>query len=56
MPLVHREVHPDVLAFYRAELAVDDHFHAVFEAMKSVGAKLRTRRGSYGAPELPKGL
>jgi uncharacterized protein (TIGR02391 family) len=43
--LVRRGVHPDVLAFCRAELMVDDHFHAVLEAVKSVADKMRSRTG-----------
>lgn len=43
--LVRRGVHPDVLAFCRAELLVDDHFHAVLEAVKSVADKMRSRTG-----------
>lgn len=41
--LVERKVHPDVIAFCRSELLVDDYFHAVFEATKSVADKLRKR-------------
>lgn len=40
-----RGVHPDVLAFCRAELLADNYFHAVLEAAKSVAAKLRDRTG-----------
>lgn len=36
-----RGVHPDVLAFCRAELLADNYFHAVQEAVKSVGDKIR---------------
>lgn len=43
--LVAREVHPDVLAFCREELVVDNYFHAVLEATKSVANKLRARTG-----------
>ncbi len=43
--LVSRGVHPDVLAFCRSELLVDDYFHAVLEATKSVADKLRQRTG-----------
>lgn len=38
-----RGVHPDVLAFCRAELLADNYFHAVQEAVKSVGDKVRKR-------------
>jgi len=38
-----RGVHPDVLASCRAELVQNNAFHAVLEASKSVGAKLRQR-------------
>ncbi|MGO9455185.1 MAG: TIGR02391 family protein [Candidatus Binataceae bacterium] len=44
--LVDRKVHQDVLAFCRAELLVDNYFHAVFEATKSVAEKLRQKSGS----------
>jgi uncharacterized protein (TIGR02391 family) len=43
--LVERRVHPDVLKFCRAELLVDNYFHAVFEATKSVAEKLRQMTG-----------
>ncbi len=43
--LVERKVHPDVLAFCRAELVVDNYFHAVFEATKSVADKIRRLAG-----------
>ncbi len=38
-----RKVHPDVLRFCREELLVDNYFHAVLEAAKSVADKLRAR-------------
>lgn len=41
--LAERRVHPDVITFCRAELLVDDYFHAVFEATKSVADKLRNK-------------
>lgn len=40
-----RGVHPDVLAFCRAELLADNYFHAVQEAVKSVGDKIRNKTG-----------
>jgi uncharacterized protein (TIGR02391 family) len=43
-----RKVHSDVLAFCRAELLQENFFHAVFEAMKSVAAKIRTLSGLSG--------
>ncbi len=43
--LVSRQVHADVLRFCKAELLVDNYFHAVFEAVKSVAEKLRSRTG-----------
>jgi uncharacterized protein (TIGR02391 family) len=43
--LLARKVHPDVLAFCRAELLEDNFFHAVLEAMKSVFEKIRTLSG-----------
>jgi uncharacterized protein (TIGR02391 family) len=39
--LSERKVHPDILKFCRAELLQENFFHAVFEAMKSVAAKIR---------------
>lgn len=47
-----RGLHPDVLAFCRAELVADDYFHAVQEAVKSVADKIRSRTGltDDGAP------
>lgn len=49
--LIERKVHSDVIAFCRSELLVDDYFHAIFEATKSVADKLRhrTSRISDGA-------
>jgi len=43
--LVDRKVHADVLHFCRAELLVDNYFHAVFEATKSLAEKLRQKTG-----------
>ena len=43
--LERRGVHPDVLEFCQAEWLVDDHFHAVQEAVKSIMAKLRAKTG-----------
>ena len=43
--LVLRNVHPDVLRFCREELLVDNYFHAVFEATKSVAEKIRNKTG-----------
>ena len=43
--LGRRHVHPDVLAFCRAELVQQNYFHAVFEATKSVADKIRSRTG-----------
>ena len=40
-----RGVHPDVLKFCRAEILVDNYFHAVQEAVKSVADKMRSRTG-----------
>ena len=40
-----RSVHPDVLTFCRSELLVDNYFHAVQEAVKSVADKMRGRTG-----------
>lgn len=43
--LLSREVHQDVLSFCKAELLVDNYFHAVFEATKSIAEKIRTKTG-----------
>lgn len=43
--LAGRGVHPDVLNFCRSELIVDNYFHAVQEAVKSVADKMRSRTG-----------
>ncbi len=40
-----RGVHPDVLAFCKAELLADNYFHAVLEAAKSIFDKLRRLTG-----------
>ncbi len=41
--LISRSVHPQVLAFCRAELLEEDYFHAIFEATKSVADRLREK-------------
>ncbi|HBH89402.1 TIGR02391 family protein [Ponticaulis sp.] len=43
--LKDRGVHPDVLVFCKEELLADNYFHAVLEATKSIGDKLRARTG-----------
>ena len=43
--LHRRNVHGEILRFCRAELLVDNYFHAVLEASKSVADKLRTLSG-----------
>jgi uncharacterized protein (TIGR02391 family) len=43
--LVQRGVHADVLTFCTAELLGENFFHAVFEAMKSITAKVRSLSG-----------
>ncbi len=43
--LANRKVHEDVLKFCKAELLDKNYFHAVFEAMKSIAAKIRTISG-----------
>ncbi|MGB0848744.1 MAG: TIGR02391 family protein, partial [Thiolinea sp.] len=43
--LVARKVHPDVMYFCKAELVVDNYFHAVFEATKSIAEKIRIKTG-----------
>jgi uncharacterized protein (TIGR02391 family) len=41
--LLLRKVHNDVLKYCKEELLVDNYFHAVFEATKSVADKIRER-------------
>ena len=41
--LLARNVHQDVLRFCREELLVDNYFHSVFEATKSVAEKIRNK-------------
>ena len=48
--LARRDVHPDVLAFCRAELLQQNYFHAVLEASKSAADKLRTMTGVTSGP------
>jgi uncharacterized protein (TIGR02391 family) len=43
--LATRKVHADVLKFCKAELLDQNYFHAVFEAMKSIAAKIRNLSG-----------
>lgn len=43
--LLSRRVHPDVLYCCKAELLVDNYFHAVFEATKSIAEKIRIKTG-----------
>lgn len=43
--LLSRRVHSDVLYFCKAELLVDNYFHAVFEATKSIAEKIRFKTG-----------
>lgn len=43
--LKNRQVHEDVLKYCRAELLQENYFHAVFEATKSIAAKLRDMTG-----------
>lgn len=46
--LVARGVHNDVLLYCRAELLDQNYFHAVFEATKSIAAKVRLLSGLDG--------
>lgn len=41
--LLDRKIHSDVLTFCKAELLVDNYFHAVFEATKSIAEKIRIK-------------
>lgn len=46
--LKERDVHQDVLLFCREELLVENYFHAVLEATKSIAEKIRKRTGLTG--------
>jgi uncharacterized protein (TIGR02391 family) len=46
--LLIRKVHPDILLYCREELLVDNYFHSVFEATKSVADKIRQKTGLNG--------
>ncbi len=50
--LENRGVHPDVLLYCKAEWLQENYFHAVFEATKSIAAKIRslTNHPGDGAP------
>ena len=43
--LLERNVHADILNFCRSELLVENYFHSVFEATKSVADKIREKSG-----------
>jgi uncharacterized protein (TIGR02391 family) len=43
--LITRGVHDDVLQYCKAELLQENYFHAVFEATKSIAAKIRSLSG-----------
>ena len=45
--LESRNIHPEVLKYCRAELLVNNYFHAVFEATKSIAERLRKMSGLY---------
>lgn len=41
--LLDRKIHSDILTFCKAELLVDNYFHAIFEATKSIAEKIRIK-------------
>jgi len=41
--LISRQVHHDILIYCKEELLVDNYFHAVFEATKSIASKIRQK-------------
>lgn len=41
--LISRQVHQDILIYCNEELLVDNYFHAVFEATKSIASKIRQK-------------
>ena len=46
--LSNRQVHPDVLRYCKPELLQENYFHGVFEATKSIAAKIRSLSGLSG--------
>jgi uncharacterized protein (TIGR02391 family) len=46
--LENRAVHPDVLLYCKAEWLQENYFHSVFEATKSIAAKIRSLTGHPG--------
>lgn len=46
--LENRGVHPDVLLYCKSEWLQENYFHAVFEATKSIAAKIRFLTGHLG--------
>lgn len=45
--LANRNVHKEVLRFCNSELLVNNYFHSVFEAIKSIASRLRNMTGLY---------
>ncbi|WP_343668417.1 TIGR02391 family protein [Chitinophaga sp.] len=45
--LQNRNVHENVFKYCNAELLVDNYFHSVFEAVKSIADRLRSMTGLY---------
>jgi uncharacterized protein (TIGR02391 family) len=45
--LENRNIHPAVLDYCKAELLVDNYFHSVFEAVKSIADRLRQMTGVH---------
>lgn len=45
--LENRNVHPAIFEYCRAELLVENYFHSVFEATKSIADRLRAMTGLY---------
>ncbi len=43
--LTNRQAHEDIFHYCRAELLVDNYFHTVFEATKSIADKIRLKTG-----------
>lgn len=46
--LARRDAHPEALRYCTAEIFAKDNFHAVFEATKSIAARLREMTGQTG--------
>ncbi|HEY9000471.1 MAG TPA: TIGR02391 family protein [Mucilaginibacter sp.] len=42
-----RNVHPEIIKYCKAELLVENYFHSIFEAVKSIASRIRSTTGLY---------